>query len=86
MRDALHWFGYFVLVCVLLGWAEVGLTWLLCHSALPPECFWPMMGIPMTFNTCLSFLWLGGGQNAKEEKKEEHAHRRTDSLCGRETK
>jgi hypothetical protein len=84
MRDALHWFGYFVLVCMLFGWVEIGLTWMLCQCALDPSWFWAILGIPMSFNMCLSFLWLGAVQSTKEKK--ENARRRADSLCGRETK
>jgi hypothetical protein len=70
MRDALHWFGYFVLVCVLIGWAEVGTVWILCQSLSLPHWFWATLGFPMSLNMCLSFLWLGAVQNAREAKKQ----------------
>jgi hypothetical protein len=59
MRSILMWFAYFILVCLLIGWAEVGITWMLCYSVLPPYCFWAVLSIPMTINMCLSFLWVG---------------------------
>lgn len=59
MRDLFKWFGLFLLVCVILGWAEFGGCWMFCEVIVGQKFFWPLMGFPVSFNIGISFLWLG---------------------------
>jgi len=66
------WFGWFLLFIILtfvFGWAEVGLIWMLCNSALDISCFFPLLGIAMTVNLCISGAWAVGVDNYHKNQR-----------------
>lgn len=68
MRGLLHWFGLFLLVTIILGWAQTSLCWIFCELiAEDQKYFWPFMGFPMTFNMFVTFLWFQYGGEEEEQ-------------------
>lgn len=57
MKFAFGWFVLFLVFSFVFGWAEVGLIWMICNSALNMSCFFPLLGVAMTVNLCVSCAW-----------------------------
>ena len=54
MRLILRCLWFIILISVALGYMEVGLTWVYCHSIIrEPDLFWAFLGIPVSLNICL---------------------------------
>ena len=68
MKGLFSWIVLFFIMSVILGWAQWGTCWMFCEIVIRDQkFFWPLMGIPLSFNIGGSFLWMGAMAN-KEDK------------------
>jgi hypothetical protein len=61
MKPFIEWFTLLLVTLLAFGWLQWGVCWILCETVIEDQkYFWPMMGIPMTFDMCFSLMWAGG--------------------------
>jgi hypothetical protein len=68
MKPFIEWFTLFLVTIVLFGWLQCGVCWIFCENVVGQRYFWSVMGIPMTFNMCFSFMWASA-EWAKQDQE-----------------
>ena len=63
------WFTLFLVVTLVFGWAEVGIVWMICNGTFGMPCFYPFLGMCMTFNLCLSCVWAIGTDHYVRQRR-----------------
>jgi hypothetical protein len=70
MKPFIEWFVTFLVTILLFGWLQWGICWIFCETVIRDQrYFWPMMGIPMTFNMCFSLKWANEAWQARAAEK-----------------